>query len=513
MHHYLLAHANRLAEKPALIGVRDRWTYGQLSSRAEKLASQLWDAGLAVGDRVVVELHPGPDAVALLCALSMTGLVYVPVSPALPPQRTADIARTAEASLFIHSRDDAIELLPRDLATGRLSHGELVMSRTAPKPPERHRPVLETDLAYIIFTSGTTGKPKGIMMTHRAVLAFWRGLHHHCALGEQDIVGTIAPLCFDFSILDMGCALGSGASLLFVPPLLPHQPAALVDYLATRGVTQMNGVPSIWRPCLREGAEVLAPLVRLRSMLYAGEAFTVPEIVRLQSALPRLRIINCFGQSESIACSFRDVDNPIEASLEKVPFGQGHPGVDLILLDEDGVAIAEPGRVGELYLRGASLFSGYWKDPAATRAALVPDPLFPHSGARAFKTGDLASRDGRGDFLFHGRVDQQVKILGNRVELEEIERQLGSHPAVASCCVAAIDGDDGTELIAFITVSGGQAGDVIPSLRDRCAAALPYYMMPATFRVAQELPITANGKVDRRRLIDAEHTRRRPSHQ
>lgn len=506
LHGLLLQHARARADQLAIIAAAGTWTYRELVDATGANVERLREAGLRPGDRVVCELAPSRGAAALLCALSICGLVYVPVSPETPRARITEIIAISEPRLVVRaSRHDA-----RDgVVAGWLSADRLELAGVIERA-ERGRDVrvLDSDLAYIIFTSGTTGRPKGIMMTHGAAVTFLRALVAHCRLEAHDRVGSVAPLSFDFSLLDLATALGSGATLVLVPPLLPHQPRAFVDFLLQREVTHMSGVPSIWRATLAHGADELPRLAgHLHNILYAGEAFSVADVRLLQSALPSLRLINCFGHSESIACSFRDLENPLEPEHTRVPFAQAHTGVEMWLLDEQQRPISRPGVVGEIYLRGPSLFSGYWRDPDATAAALVVDPLRPHSPTRVFRSGDLASWTKDGELYFVGRRDLQVKIGGNRVEIDEIERCLAQHPAIGGACVGKVGEGLDAKLVAFLLVTPAATDTVIGELRSICAQTLPRYMMPSWFLPVSELPLTINGKVDRNRLVESFTTR------
>jgi acyl-CoA synthetase (AMP-forming)/AMP-acid ligase II len=268
-------------------------------------------------------------------------------------------------------------------------------------------------------------------------------------------------------------------------------------------VTQMNGVPSIWGGLLRHAAGELATVETLRSILFAGESFPLDDLRQLRAMFPALRVINCFGQSESIACSMCDVPNPLPADALRLAIGRGHPGVEMLNIDDSGHLIAEPGVVGELYLRAPSLFSGYWADEAATAKALVLNPLLPDSGERVFKSGDLVSFDEAGNFYFAGRIDEQIKILGNRVELGDIAATLRAMPGVAEAVVvsATIRSSVARAIIACIVPASRH--HVTPeAVRAWCLDYLPRYMLPGHIDVMPDLPLNTNGKVDTRRIKD-----------
>ena len=247
--------------------------------------------------------------------------------------------------------------------------------------PRRTKAVLEIDPAYIIFTSGSTGEPKGIVMPHRSVCSFFEALVEFNGLPRESVIGTIAPVQFDFWLLDIALALGSGATLACVPRPSFYQPRRMAGHMKSMGVTRMQGVPSIWPPLMRHAGAQLKQIESLQSILFGGEAFPVPALRQLQRLLPHVRMINAFGPSESVACSFKEIPNPLPpGEVERIPFGSGFRGVELMNVDESGKEIVTPHTVGELYLRGSNLFSGYWRNEEATSAALVPHPTTPETG-------------------------------------------------------------------------------------------------------------------------------------
>ncbi|MFE1772805.1 amino acid adenylation domain-containing protein [Streptomyces sp. NPDC059008] len=470
-------------------------TYEDLALDAERLAGELTERGIGRGDRVLVECDPIPQAVVVLVACSRLGAVYVPVAPDVPQARKAAIIAAARpAAHAVAAGRPATAETPVRM---RLSPGGVAVSGGVPGASERARGApTEHDVAYLTFTSGTTGRPKGITMTHRAALAFFGGMARQVPTSPQHRVASFAPLNFDFSLLDLGWATGAGGTLVQVPRMLVRHPRRFVEYLARMGVTHVSGVPSIWPPVLRHAADALSACTSLRGLLVGGEAYSVGLLRELRRALPGVRLVNAFGQSESIACSFLELPDPLPGDLWQVPIGPAHPGAEMLLLDDAGREV-DVGETGELFLRSAALFSGYWSDPDATGRALVPPPGRPDSRERVLRTGDLLRREPDGLFTFAGRKDLQVKIGGNRVELEEIEAHLTAHPAVVESLVATVRGDLGTRLVAMVVGEAEQDG-VEEELHAWCNAHLPPYMNPAYLWAVPALPRTVGGKLDRR---------------
>lgn len=507
LHGFMLAAA---AGAPGRVAVVERdpdgrlvsTTYGALAARVRRYAAALERAGLDIGDRVVIESENSAAAIAMLLACSTLGLPFIPVSPGTPDKRLHMIIGDAAPALYAHAPGVLREGLPGSVGRAVFGADGLEIEHP-PAPRPRHRSqALATDTAYIIFTSGTTGRPKGVVMSHRSVVAFYRAVQAERLLGPGDRVATTSPLQFDFSLFDMGFALGAGATLLLVPRQDLGWPRRFAAFLRETGATQVDGVPSVWRPALRHAAEELAGLERLRGILFSGEEFPVAELRRLQQLLPKVRFTNLYGPTESMAISLTEVPNPLPEDQERLSIGRAYRGAEMTLHDEQGRPVSEAGVVGQIHLRAPSLFTGYWGDPEGTRRVLVPDPLDPASGRPVLRTGDLAYRGPDGQLYFCGRSDSQVQIRGNRVELGEIERQLRDHPGVSSA-VALLLPPPGpqAQLGAFVVTAAGAPAPDKAALRAHCARNLPPYMVPQKIFVLNELPLTANGKVDRAALL------------
>jgi amino acid adenylation domain-containing protein len=506
MHDFMLAWARVTPDAPAVIedgpqGAPAVVSYRQLEQRVHDYVSVLDGLGLDMGERVILESDTCASAIAMFLACSTLGLAFVPVSPETPLQRLLTIVDTTGPGLYVQAADGLREGLPRGLGLGRFGpQGLMVERRPAPRVRHRREPV-GTDTAYMIFTSGTTGRPKGVVMSHRAVVSFYRGMLQHALVGSGDRVATTSPLQFDFSLLDIGLALGSGAAVVPVPRDTLRWPRRFVRFLRDMEVTQVDGVPSIWRSVLRHESEQLAALDKLRGVLFCGEDFPLPELRLLQQLLPAARLVNCYGATESMACSFTDVPNPLPPDLEKLSIGFAHPGAEMMIVDSSGRVVEEAGVQGEIHLRTPALFTGYWDDAQATRRAQVPDPLDPRSGQLVLRTGDLAYRGRGGEMYFCGRVDSQVQIRGNRVETGEVERRILEFPGITAAAVLVVQ-RPGREAVlgAFVSMAPGATAPKGTELSAFCTQSLPAYMAPKELHVVAEWPVTAHGKTDRSAL-------------
>lgn len=504
---FLLAAGRMTPDKPAIVepatggGLRSV-TYRQLEQRVEQYVAVLEWLGLDVGDRVVVESNATASGVAALLGCCTLGLPFIPMSPDIPDKRLQTIMEIAKPALFLQAIDGNRQDIPPETGLGRFGPDGMSVERP-PLPRTRYRRgVVGTDPAYIVFTSGTTGLPKGVVMSHRASIAFYRGARAEQVIMPDDRVAIAAPFHFDFCLAGIGLTLNTGGTAVPIPRDRLDWPRRFTGFLGDAEVTAVLGVPSIWRAPMQHEPDLVAGLDRLRLVSFSGEEFPLPELRELQRLLPGRRIVNAYGATESMAASFTEVPDPIPDDLERLSIGYAHPGAEMTICDAAGHPITEPGITGEIYLRSPGLFSGYWGDQEATGRALVPDPLNPASGQRVLRTGDVAYRDAHGELYFIGRVDSQVQIRGNRVELGEVERRILEFPGVAAAVCLLSPGRDGEEqLTAFVVLQPGTADVDVVALRAFCGQMLPDYMTPRQLRALTEFPVTSNGKVDRAELL------------
>jgi amino acid adenylation domain-containing protein len=496
---FLLRHADTHRDRVAIVSRGVDHTYGQLAQASRDYGARLAGLGLRHGDAVAASMDPGFESVSLLIACGEAGYVFAPFNADLPAARVAEIHRRVDARVLVTGpgcklpEQDAARIAERRIhvdGDGLTVHG-------APLPGGRpDRRVIESDTAYIIFTSGSTGTPKGVTMSHRAAVTAFRGITDAC--DGRGRVGSVAPLGFDLSLLDTAAALGAGGTVVFIPRQVALHPRRLLDELVEQRVDQLHSVPTLWSMLLRHCSGRLGELRLLRRIVVGGEELTVALVNAVRSELPGLEVLNLYGQTESICCAFFPVPDPIPADWRAIPLGTAYPGAEMLLLGPDGERVTAPGARGEIHLRAASMFSGYWQDPEATARALVRDPERPESPEPLLRTGDLAVL-GPGGLRFAGRSDHQVQIHGNRVELEEVERVLAAADGVHTAGVVDVR-DAASHVIAAVIVADGPGGADTAALRRHCRELLAPYMVPARFLFVEALPMSASGKVDREAL-------------
>jgi amino acid adenylation domain-containing protein len=473
---------------PSAVAVRDsehELTYAELAAAAAAQAGRLRAAGVGPGDRVLVAVERSvAEAVAVLGTVQ-AGAAYVGVDPAVPPAHLAAIVAKAAPAAALARPADA----------PRLAVPLVELWSPGGPPAGGAEPAGEAGLAglaYVAFTSGSTGEPKGVAVPHRAVV---RLVHEapYVRLGPGERVLRLSPLGFDASTLELWGALLTGATLEVAPPGL-LSPSELGAFLTGRGVTVAWLTAGLFRL-----VEEFSPdsLGGLRQLLTGGDVLPHEHVARTLRRHPGLVLTNGYGPTENTTFTTthsvtrpEDVDGPL-------PIGTPIPGTRVYVLDENA-RLLPPGAVGELHAAGAGLADGYLGDDAETARRF--GRFSPDVPERLYRTGDLVRLDSQGRLRFLGRTDDQVKIRGYRVELSAIGDALTAVPAVRDAVVTVTDGDSADKRLVAAVVPAAGAELVPAELRDRLSERLPAYMVPALWAVVDRVPVTANGKVDRRAL-------------
>ncbi|OAN55994.1 hypothetical protein A6A04_10565 [Paramagnetospirillum marisnigri] len=483
-------------------------SYGALAARALRIAAILAEEGVAPRGVVALRNGKSPTGYAAMLACLMLGAAYVNLDELNPVLRLTRILETCRPSLLVADGESeaavteaasALGLRVLNLAAPELA-GRLDQAPTA--VPAALDQVHGGLPAYIMFTSGSTGFPKGAAISHAAVLNFVQWSQTTFGIGPGDILTNLNPLHFDNSVFDVYSALFNGAALAPVARDLLRDPRAAVETVERAGCTVWFSVPSLLIYLVSLKAIRPGSLASLRTVVFGGEGYPVPELSRLRRLLgdgPRL--VNVYGPTEcTCICSAHEVGAADLASARGLPpLGRIAPNFGALILDGDG-PVTE-GEVGELCLLGPQVGLGYVNDPERTAAAFVPNPLNPVWPETMYRTGDLVRVEG-GALYFVGRKDNQVKHQGYRIELEEIEAALAALDAVERAAVVyRRQSSTHGHLVAFV-VGGGPDGEA--GLRAALRARLPDYMIPNRFEIVAELPLNTNGKVDRTRLRDGD---------
>ncbi|MET0647638.1 MAG: amino acid adenylation domain-containing protein [Pyrinomonadaceae bacterium] len=487
IHELFEAQAVATPDRTALICGETRISYGELNARAERLADEL--AGLGVGPEVLVGVcaERGPELVVALLAVLKAGGAYVPMDPAYPKTRLQFMAEDAAVNILLtHSRAAA------DLPQSSARVVEMDAAPAAPPAARATRRAARPDnLAYVIYTSGSTGRPQGVGIEHRNAAEFLHWVRSYFTDEQMACVLASSSVCFDLSIFEIFGTLGRGGSVVLAENALglPQLPAA-------GEVTLVNTVPSVMGELLRAGG--LPPSVG--TVTLAGEPLGRELVDQIYEAGAVAAVYNLYGPSEDTTYSTATLVARDEGHRPSI--GRPLPNTKTYILGR-GLEPLPPGAAGELFIAGAGLARGYLNNPARTAERFLPDPFSKEAGARMYRTGDLARHRADGQIEFLGRADHQLKLRGFRIEPGETEAILASHAWVDGTVVMARGEGRQTQLVAYVA-SRRPAAEVADELRRFLRDRLPEYMRPARFVVLEEFPLLPNGKVDRRRLPDAD---------
>ena len=524
--------AARHPERVAIEGEGEPWTYGDLELSSNQLAESLISGGLPRGSVVIIYARRRAALVSALLGVWQAGGAFCILDARYPAQALLQRWRTLQPQAWI-SMEDAALLPPelREFLDRSMPQVDPSRQRIPPRPfhlrwkkESEDRPSIDAarqgeghprstgpdDLAYVAFTSGSTGLPNGVVGTHQPLAHFVSWHTQAFDLTERDRFSVLSGLAHDPLLRDVFTPLAVGATLC-LPPEDQVENGSVADWMARSGITVAHVTPVLVQLMTASAA---TELPALRRIFVVGDVLKGGLVRDLKTQAPNARLVNFYGATETPqAMAFHVVaeagtpssapEAGAEDPAEAIPIGQGIDGVQLLVLNRAG-KLAGVGEMGEIGVRTGYLAQGYWRDEALTREKFIANPATALEADRLYRTGDLGRYLPNGEVVFVGRQDNQVKIRGFRVELGEIEAVLGGHPAIESCAVVAQGhGPSDKVLLAFI-VSRDQEALSVKALRPWLEAKLPAYMIPARFITIPALPVTPNGKLDQRALLALE---------
>ncbi len=482
-------------------------TYLQLAALSDRIRDRLWHLGVRPGDRVGLRLHKSIDSLAAIFGILKVGAAYVPVDAGSPATRGAYILNNCQVKALLAEQGlagalkDELGKLGATPAVLELPHGHAGpalpallddLQRSDPAAPVQTVEVGSEDIAYILYTSGSTGNPKGVVLTHGNALSFVDWCSETFEPHAEDTFSSHAPFHFDLSILDIYVAIKHGARLVLIGEEIGKDPLRLAALIAAERITIWYSTPSILSLLANFGKLERHDYAALRIVLFAGEVFPLSQFALLRKSWRRPRYFNLYGPTETNVCTYYEVpDDDSWTRMGTFPIGRICPPNRGKVIDDTG-HIAPAGDVGELLVTGPNVMQGYWNLPEQNDRAFARDD----SGIRWYRTGDIVREVAESQYEYLSRRDRMVKRRGYRIELGEVETGLMQHPDIREAAAVAVpDNESGVRIAAFVSTRSGERPGII-ALKAIASRNLPPYMIPDSFSVLGALPRTSTDKID-----------------
>ncbi len=480
--------------KIAIIEGEKSITYEKLAIFSKKIGSTI--GSILFNEPIIVFMDKGIDAITAFLGIIYSGCYYSLINPELPLIRINEIKKILNSKIVI--TNDEYYNLAKDyfkdlniLNINELKHHK-INNNILNKCYEKH---IDTDPLYINFTSGSTGIPKGVVISHRSVIDFINYFTNLFNFKETDIIGNQAPFDFDVSVKDIYSSFKLGATLVIIPKSYFSNPALLLDYICLNKVTTLIwAVSALCLITTFHGLDYKVPTT-VNKILFSGEVMPLKHLKNWMDKLPETMFVNLYGPTEiTCNCLYYIIDRKKELP-GKIPVGKPFPNERVFLINEEGNIITTKNKIGEICVTGSSLGLGYYNNKEITNKVFIQNPLQNNYLELIYKTGDLAYLNNDNDYIFMGRKDYQIKYLGHRIELEEIEKAIMDIKEVIRCC--CVFDEEKSKLYAFYI------GNISKSLLNQnLRKVLPIFMIPTKIIQLEEFPLTKNGKIDRKKLLE-----------
>ena len=487
-------------DKTALSDASGRsWTYRQYMEDAQSIGLHILEymkqhGPKATGRPIAVLIDRNALSIVTFMGVVYSGNFYVPVDITMPEERISLMMQVLDPVMVIDSRyKDEIRSTLEGAVPAESMTGDVAMCSGLPEELAAIREhAIDTDPLYCIFTSGSTGVPKGVAVSHRSVIDLVNAFRDAFGFDADLVFGNQAPFDFDVSVKDIYCALFNAASLEVLPRKLFKMPVALVEYLKEHRISVMIWAVSALRIVSDlKTFEAMDPPSDIKYIMFSGEVMPVKALNYWMDHVPSARYVNLYGPTEiTCNCTYYDI-NLRHKDDEMLPIGKPFKNTRVFLRDEQGTVIAEPGKVGEICVAGTCLALGYWNNPERTAAAFLPDPTVSAYPSTMYATGDMGYYNDKGDIVFASRRDFQIKHMGHRIELGEVETALNAIPFIhVSCCLY----DQVNErIVCFYEAEEECKKEIVLALSKK----LPKYMWPNVYKWYNKIPMNKNGKIDR----------------
>ncbi|NRY62083.1 amino acid adenylation domain-containing protein [Clostridium beijerinckii] len=492
---YLESSERKFPNKVAFSDGKYELTYHELVEAAKSIGSFLIE-NIGMRKAVVVYMEKGSRNISAFMGAAYAGCFYVPLDAQMPVERINIILDTLKPSAMIY--DDKTEKYLSLIETDciKVLYDEIhMLPQNEEKLENARRQMIDTDPLYILFTSGSTGIPKGVIVCHRSVIDYADWVAKTFELNENTTFGNQTPFYFSMSVLDIFTTIRSGATLYIIPKMLFSFPVKLLEFLKEKEINTIYWVPSALSIVANLGALDVIELPHLKKILFAGETMPTKQLNIWRRHVPDAVYANLFGPTEITDIGIYYIVDREFNDDEPIPIGVTCDNVDALVVDEGGQLVEECGKVGELLIRGSFLACGYYNNPEKTREAFIQNPLNKSYPETVYCTGDLVYWNENRELVYVSRKDFQIKHMGNRIELGEIENAMSALEGVDMCC--CLYNKESDQIVAVYSGSLETK-----KLSQNLKKKLPRYMLPNVCYNRSTMPLNMNGKIDRKKLIE-----------
>ena len=483
--------AVNFADKTAIVDEQESYTYKEYHDKAVGIAEAIIATGMGSKKPVVVYLNKSVKVLTSFMGIAYTGNFYSPIDIDMPAQRVNRILEVLEPEVVITTKELKEEFSQFDYQGVYLIYEDIMPVENSGAVKSAMEKIIDTDLLYVLFTSGSTGMPKGVCITHRGVIDYTDWVTETFEITSEDTFGNQAPFYFDNSILDIYSTMKMGATLYIIPKMLFPQPVRLLQYLKDNQINTIFWVPSALMVVSKIKAFRNVDLTdTLKRVLFCGEVMPNKQLNVWRKYLPDALYANLYGPTEiTDACTYYIVDREFKDD-ESLPIGIPMKNTEILVLDDENHLVTEPGVVGELCVRGTGVATGYYKNPEKTAQAFVQNPLNDAYEEKIYRTGDLVEYNEYHELIYLSRKDFQIKHMGHRIELGEIETAVSSLEDITmNCCLYD---EKHSKIVLFLDKDMTKE-----EVNSRLTNMIPDYMLPGKVIFMETMPLNANGKIDR----------------